>query len=756
VTATGEASRSGGGRRIGRYEVVRVLGRGGMAVVYLARQSDLDRLVALKELSQTPGQDPSFAQRFVRESRLTGSLAHPNIVVVHEFFEEQGTPYIAMEYIPGGSLRPYIGTLARAQVAGVLEGILAGLAHAEHAGVVHRDLKPENLMVTGEGRIKITDFGIARATTSAETKFVTATGTTVGTPSYMAPEQAMGKDIGSWTDLYATGVIAYELLGDRLPFPQDEAPMAILMRHINEDPPHLLELQPELDPRLAEWVMGLLRKAPHERPSAAEPAWHELEDVLIEVLGPRWRREARLPPEPGTRVTHKPLTPAPFESRRTPTPGPAPVVGVPGAGEGESEFFSYPPARGPTEAPPAEPPPPRTTPAQPPRQASAPETVAPSSTPTPPSETVAPSSTPTPPPPAVPTEPAPPPTEPTEPEEEAPTRPPTTTAARRRLFAVLGVIGVLAVVGIFVLTGGGGDSAPERNGGGGGTGAKEVKLGAAVAAGDFAVGVTVIDDRLLVGDRNSGELQVLDAGSGKPTHAALRVGGTPQGVDSGPIRIWVANEASNTVSRFDEGDLSDLGAVDVAPQPRDVAAGQHATWVASASGVITRVDPVGAAAPVPIQVGGEPQGIDAMPGSDAVWYSDRSDGTLHQIDPATNRATKEVKAGEDPKGVLVAASGAIWVANTGSDNVMRFDAQGASKRVFRVGGEPRELAEGFGSIWVTCGKSEDVYRLDAKDGDVQSVTPVKGSPEGIGVAEDAGKVWVALGDKGQIVPLEVR
>ncbi|HSI79033.1 MAG TPA: protein kinase [Solirubrobacterales bacterium] len=331
-------------RKIGRYEVVRMLGRGGMAVVYLARQTDLDRLVALKELSRQAVDDPSFAQRFVRESRLAGSLAHPNIVVVHEYFEHEGTPYIAMEYVPGGSLRPFVRTLTTPQVAGVLEGLLAALTHAEHAGVVHRDLKPENLMVTDEGRIKITDFGIARASSGAATGFMTATGTTVGTPAYMAPEQAMGKEIGPRTDLYATGVLAYEMLAARLPFPQEEAPMAILMRHINEQPPTLAEVRPEVDPRLAGWVMGLLEKRPEDRPDGAEPAWHQLEDILIDVIGPRWRREARLPPEPGTRVTHEPLTPAPFESGRTPTPPstaapePAPDRGV------ESEFMSFPPA----------------------------------------------------------------------------------------------------------------------------------------------------------------------------------------------------------------------------------------------------------------------------------------------------------------------------------------------------------------------------------------------------------------------------
>src|SRR5215213_10289980 len=135
-------------KTVGRYEIVRELGRGGMATVYLARQTDLDRFVALKELGTFHAADPSFAQRFVRESRVAGALSHPNIVTVHEYFEHDGTPYIAMEFVPGGTLRAHVPDMPLAVMAGVVEGVLAGLAHAEEYGIVHRDLKPENLMVT--------------------------------------------------------------------------------------------------------------------------------------------------------------------------------------------------------------------------------------------------------------------------------------------------------------------------------------------------------------------------------------------------------------------------------------------------------------------------------------------------------------------------------------------------------------------------------------------------------------------------------
>jgi hypothetical protein len=277
-------------RRVGRYEIVREVGRGATAVVYLARQTDLDRAVALKELAAFH----AVTERFLRESRLAGSLNHPNIVTVHEYFEHDGTPFIAMEYLERGSLRPLIGTLELAQVAGVLEGLLAGLAHAEAHGIVHRDLKPENVMVTANGGVKIADFGIAKALQVDTDGPLTLTGTTVGTPAYMAPEQAMASEVGPWTDLYAVGVLAYEMLAGDVPFHESDVAMAILLQHLNEPVPPLESARPELDPALADWVERLLAKDPGNRPGSAAEAWDELDDIVIRLLGPRWRRQSRL------------------------------------------------------------------------------------------------------------------------------------------------------------------------------------------------------------------------------------------------------------------------------------------------------------------------------------------------------------------------------------------------------------------------------------------------------------------------------
>ena len=282
-------------KTVGRYEILREVGRGGMAMVYLARQTDLDRFVALKELAAFHASDAAFAQRFLRESRVAGSLSHPNIVTVHDYFEHDGTPYIAMEYVERGSLRPFVGGMSPAQISGVLEGLLAGLAQAEQHGIVHRDLKPENLMVTSDGRVKIADFGIAKATNQMQTgAFLTATGTTVGTPTYMAPEQAMAQEIGPWTDLYSVGCMAFEMFVGRVPFHDSDAPMAILLRHVNEPIPAVKSIDDSIDQGVSDWVERLLVKDPKGRTQSANEAWDDFEEIVIGLLGPRWRRGARL------------------------------------------------------------------------------------------------------------------------------------------------------------------------------------------------------------------------------------------------------------------------------------------------------------------------------------------------------------------------------------------------------------------------------------------------------------------------------
>jgi serine/threonine protein kinase len=309
-------------KTVGRYELLDPIGYGGMAVVYLARQTDLDRLVALKELRlfQAPD-DPGLAERFLREAHMAGKMSHPNLVTVHEYFEHEGTPYIAMEYLQRGSLRPWVGRMSTAQIGGVLEGMLAALDHAEGYGIVHRDLKPENLLVTDQGQVKVADFGIAKPPVTQTSPVLTATGTTVGTPTYMAPEQAMGHRLGPYTDLYSVGVMAYEFFVGRPPFDDTDTPVAIILRHVNEQIPSPHTVNPSIDRGVSDWIDRLLVKEPAERTQTAEQAWDELEEVVLRLLGSRWRRDARLVPTAQQPVAQE-LTPAPFTSGDLQTPVP--------------------------------------------------------------------------------------------------------------------------------------------------------------------------------------------------------------------------------------------------------------------------------------------------------------------------------------------------------------------------------------------------------------------------------------------------
>ena len=302
-------------KRVGRFDLLEVIGRGGAAVVYLALQRDLQRNVALKELAPFHLADSSFAERFVEESRLAGSMNHANIVTVHEYFEDGSVPYIAMEYLPHGSLRQYIGRLSMAQIAGVLEGVLAGLSHGESRRIVHRDLKPENLLVAVDGRVKIADFGVARAYSKAATRaVVTVAGTTIGTPAYMSPEQALGSELTPATDLYSLGVVAWELLAGHVPFEETDTPVAVLYRHVHEPVPNVRSVAPEVDEGVGRWLEKMLAKQPEDRFQSADEAWVALEDIVLELLGPRWRREARLVLDDERPRAQRTLTPAAFPS----------------------------------------------------------------------------------------------------------------------------------------------------------------------------------------------------------------------------------------------------------------------------------------------------------------------------------------------------------------------------------------------------------------------------------------------------------
>ena len=253
-----------------RYALVRALGSGGMAKVYLAHDEVLGRDVALKMLRGAYAEDEEFVERFKREAQAAARLSHPNIVAVYDRGRsEDGSYYIAMEYVPGGTLKERIvrdGALAPGVSAGVAEQIADALSAAHEEGVIHRDIKPQNALVTRSGDVKVTDFGIARAAASPS---VTATSVVLGTAAYMSPEQAQGKTVGPASDLYSLGVVLYEMLTGALPFEADN-PVALSLKHINEPAPSPREANPEIPEALDAITLRLLAKDLGARyPSAA-------------------------------------------------------------------------------------------------------------------------------------------------------------------------------------------------------------------------------------------------------------------------------------------------------------------------------------------------------------------------------------------------------------------------------------------------------------------------------------------------------
>jgi serine/threonine-protein kinase len=255
----------------GRYRIERVLGRGGMAVVYLARDQELHRLVAVKVLAEHLAGDDNFRARFLQESRLASRLSHPNVVHVYDAGETEGSPYIVMEYVPGVTVAER-GRLAHTEVVRLAVQACAGLQHAHDAGLVHRDVKPANLLVREDDVLKIADFGIARA---AELTRLTQHGTVLGSAAYVSPEQAAGEEVTAATDVYSLGAVVYELLTGRPPYEFDSLAELAAQQTAGVIAP-LRDLEPSVPEAVEGAVMHALARDPRFRPESASEFAHEL------------------------------------------------------------------------------------------------------------------------------------------------------------------------------------------------------------------------------------------------------------------------------------------------------------------------------------------------------------------------------------------------------------------------------------------------------------------------------------------------
>jgi serine/threonine-protein kinase len=312
----------------GRYRMIRRIGSGGMARVFLAEDVDLHREVAIKVLHDRYSEDAQFVERFAREARAAAGLNHPNIVAIYDRGQSEGSYYIAMEYLDGETLKDVIlreGPLPERRAIDVTLQLLAALRFAHRREIIHRDVKPHNVMVLRDGRVKVADFGIARAGDSE----MTEAGSIVGTAQYLSPEQARGQHVGPESDLYSVGVVLYEMLTGRVPFTGDSA-VAIAMKHVQETPVPPRQIVPSIPPELESVVQRAMAKDPARRYHSADEMGMDLDRVrkglgvtqatasmaATDAYGAAGRTMVA-PPPPPTSGSYAPVAQAPPPPRRT-------------------------------------------------------------------------------------------------------------------------------------------------------------------------------------------------------------------------------------------------------------------------------------------------------------------------------------------------------------------------------------------------------------------------------------------------------
>jgi hypothetical protein len=314
------------GKKFGNYEIVELIGKGGMASVYRAFQPSMNRDVAIKIISQAISDNPSFVQRFKNEAQLIAQLEHPHILPVYDFGEQDGVLYIVMRYLSTGTLADKIepGGMTLKAIETTFPQVALALDHAHSQGIIHRDLKPANVLIDRHGNAFLTDFGIAKSVES--TMHLTRTDSVVGTPTYMSPEQGLGEDLDARSDIYALGILLFQMLTGQVPFEADTA-MAVMLKHINQPPPRPSEVRVGIHEALDAVVMRALAKNRDQRYQRAREMADALKYAVAVATGqtpPPGLQRTLIETEAATRPSQAPSAggqPTPEATLREPVPG---------------------------------------------------------------------------------------------------------------------------------------------------------------------------------------------------------------------------------------------------------------------------------------------------------------------------------------------------------------------------------------------------------------------------------------------------
>jgi YVTN family beta-propeller protein len=651
------------------HRIEGIAGRGGMGVVYRATHLALDHVVALKVIAPALADDERFRRRFADESRIAVSIRHPNVVQIHHAGEEDGLLFVTMDLIEGTDLRGLLRQHGRLdpQHAVRITADVAGALDAAHAkGLVHRDIKPGNVLIERPGEdgehVYLTDFGLARAVEA--TTGITATGAFVGTLDYVAPEQIRGQRVDARSDVYALGCVLFEMLTGNPPFAARDDKVSKMYAHLQEEPPRLRVLRPDLPGELDQAIDRALAKEPDERyPSAGDlgraaaasslgsPTVEAERSVAVGAAAPG-------PPEATTTAERElaeadrasattlrgqtPATPSdlPPPSRRFRTPllaliGAGVAVAVlavilisGGGGDGSSTTQRADGGGGQGAAP-------------------------------------------------------------------------TATVTQQ----------AVAVGKLPVNLGHGQEGLWVSNRLGESISLVDGDPGKEVDQFDLGLkpeGVAVGDGSIWVAGYNEPTLLRLEPGTGE-VQATIPVGAPPGNVAFGQGAVWVANSGANTISKVDTGSNAVTDTITVGSGPYGLVAAGDAVWVTNrGDGTIQRINPANGRVDDPITVGANPKGIAVADGAE--WVANSDDDTVSQV--VGGAEAKAIEVGPEPRGVA-AGFGSVWVAIGGGDSVVQIDPATAKVvDTIPVGSGPEGITAGPKSIWVANGFDDTLTRID--------------------------------------------